>query len=119
MCDLQYLGCSHSQREIVPTERNVERMEAAYENILIKGEEPSARVAHPELRTDFIDPYGTDMQAKGKVKELKAKLWTSVVGIKPHVRKHLQGQNLKEILRSGVQDKQKGERNPEATHITW
>ena len=67
MYDNQYLGCS--QREIVPTERNVERMGAAFEELSIKGKEPSGRVAHPELRKDFIGPYGTDMQAKGKMKE--------------------------------------------------
>lgn len=66
MKDNQYLGCS--RREFTPSERNVERIGVASENFAIVGDETAARVAHPELRNDFIDPYGSDMQAKGKVK---------------------------------------------------
>ena len=66
MWDSQYLGCS--QKDFVPDERNVQRVGAAFEKMSIKGNEPSARVAHPELCKEFIEPYGADMQGKGKVK---------------------------------------------------
>ena len=53
LVDNQYLGCS--QRDINPSETDIERMSAAFENFSVKRGDQAARVAHPELRKDFID----------------------------------------------------------------
>ena len=50
MTDNQYLGCS--QREIFPEQVDIERMSAAFANMGVSIGDPSARVAHPELRKD-------------------------------------------------------------------
>ena len=49
MVDSQYLG--RTQKECIPAEEeDVERMGAAFENFAVKRGDPSARVAHPDLR---------------------------------------------------------------------
>ena len=60
MVDNQYLGCA--QKEIIPAEEDVERMGAAFENFAVKRGDPSARVAHPDLRKGDFDVSETDVK---------------------------------------------------------
>ena len=54
MVDNQYLGCS--QRDIFPEEVDIERMSAAFAVFSVNRGDAAARVAHPELRKDYVGP---------------------------------------------------------------
>lgn len=72
MVDNKCLGCA--QKEIIPAEENVERMGAAFENPAVKRGDPSARVAHPDLRKGDIDDSERDVNVFAEKESMSIEL---------------------------------------------
>ena len=75
MVDNNYLGCA--QKDIIPAEEDAERMGAAFDTFAVKRGDPSARVAHPDLRKGDSDVRAADVKVVDENESVAIELYSN------------------------------------------